>query len=92
MPPLTVPVRVCLAPLASVTSTVTTLPSGALVVPVMVGVVSAVLSGAVTVMVGAVVSRVALSLPGAETLPALSVRVAVTVRVPPSAGLAKLVS
>ena len=40
----------------------------------------------------AVVSRVALSLPGAETLPALSVRVAVTVRVPPSAGLAKLVS
>ncbi len=40
---------------------------------------------------GAVVSSLAESEPGAETLPAASVSVAVTVRVPPSAGLAKVV-
>ena len=78
MPPLTVPVRVCLAPLASVTSTVTVLPSGALVVPVMVGVVSWVLSGAETVMVGAVVLTLPRSVawPG---FPAGSLTVAVAV-------------
>ncbi|KFD79236.1 hypothetical protein DA89_3447 [Vibrio paracholerae] len=46
----TMAVRVCWLPLASVTTRVTVLPAGASVVPVMVGVVSLVLSGASTVI------------------------------------------
>ncbi len=70
-------------------------------VPEMVGVVSLVVlspwvpesdaGSSTAVRAGAVVSSLAESEPGAETLPAASVSVAVTVRVPPSAGLAKVV-
>ena len=49
-------VTVWVLPALSVTTTVTTEPSGASVVPVMVGVLSLVLSGASTVITGAVVS------------------------------------
>ncbi|MNJ27004.1 hypothetical protein D3C77_215000 [compost metagenome] len=50
-------IRVCWLPLASVTTRVTVLPGAASVVPVRVGVLSLMLSGADTVMVGAVRSR-----------------------------------
>ena len=82
----TVVVRVCCTPLLSVTTIVMRLPGAASVVPVMVGVVSRVSSGALTVIVGAVVSSSAESLPSGEVLPAGSVMVATTVIVSPSAG------
>ena len=70
----------------SVTKIVIVLPGGASVVPVIVGVVSCVSSGALTVITGPVVSRTAESLPSGEVLPAASVMVATTVIVSPSAG------
>ncbi|ATU99031.1 hypothetical protein CHQ57_17490 [Aeromonas salmonicida] len=65
-------------PLASVTTRVTVLPGVASVVPVMVGVVSLVLSGASTVMDGAVLSTLPSSV-AVPVLPAGSVTLAVTV-------------
>ncbi|TXC65696.1 hypothetical protein FSC37_05425 [Piscinibacter aquaticus] len=48
----TVAVRLCTAPAASVTSTVTAEPAGRLLVPVIVGVASLVSAGASTVTAG----------------------------------------
>ena len=74
----TVAVRVCTAPAESVTVRVTVLPAGASVVPVIVGVASLVLSGALTAIDGAAVSTEPLSFP-VPVLPAGSVTLAVTV-------------
>ena len=86
-PACTVAVKVCTAPALSVTTTVTSLPTGRSVVPVTVGVVSDVLSGASTVRLGARL----LTLPGSvavATLPAGSCPLAVTVYGPSANGLA----
>ena len=70
--------RLWLLPAESVTVIETLLPAGASVVPVIVGVVSLVMSGALTVRLGACVSTTALSLEGALTLPAESTILAET--------------
>ncbi|MNH19555.1 hypothetical protein D3C76_1761470 [compost metagenome] len=70
-------IKVCWLPLTSVTTRVTVLPGAAFVVPVMVGVLSLVLSGAVTVTEGAVVSTLPSSV-AVPVLPAGSVTLAVT--------------
>ena len=79
----TVVVTTWVSPLASVTVRVTTEPSGASVVPVMVGVVSLPFSGTSTVITGAVVSMTLpfppLSSRASASLPALSVTLASTV-------------
>ncbi|MNE99170.1 hypothetical protein D3C80_1978030 [compost metagenome] len=70
-------IKVCWLPLTSVTTRVTVLPGAAFVVPVMVGVLSLVLSGAVTVTEGAVLSTLPSSV-AVPVLPAGSVTLAVT--------------
>ena len=79
-------VKVCTAPSAPVTVSVTTVPAGRSVVPVMVGVLSLVSAGASTESEGAVRSSTPLSA-ALALLPAGSVAVAVTAK-PPSASAA----
>ena len=81
---------VCSLPSLSVIINVTVLPTGASVVPVIVGVVSFVRAGASTVMTGGVVSKIAESLPSGVVLPLESTTTATTSISSPSPGAGKL--